>query len=101
MRRPSLPMYCKFARAALPAFLVFCAAPHTARSDWTVATAAAFSHDDNVGNAQSYANKVSDSSASATLSLLQMIPFGEGYSLAAGGDLSGQVYDHLSGLRNA
>jgi hypothetical protein len=94
-------MNCKFGRTVLPAFLVFCALSHTARSDWTVATATALSHDDNVGNAQSYTNKVSDSSASATVSLLQLIPFGEGYSLAAGGDLSGQVYDHLSGLRNA
>src|SRR5450631_23324 len=101
MRRSSLRMYCKFARAVLPAFLVLCAASHTARSDWTVATATALSHDDNVGNAQSNTNKVSDYSASATVSMLQLIPIGEGYSLAAGGDLSGQVYDTLSGLRNA
>jgi hypothetical protein len=94
-------MYCKFARALLPAFVVFCAVSHTARSDWTVAAATAVSHDDNVGNAQSYTNKVSDYSTSAMVSVLQLMPFGEGYSLAAGGDLSGQVYDHLSGLRSA
>ena len=29
------------------------------------------------------------------------MPFGEGFSLSAGADLSGQVYDHLSGLNNA
>jgi hypothetical protein len=82
------------------ALLIFCAASDTARSDWTVATAAALNHDDNVGNARGY-SEVSDSSVSGDASVLQLVPIGESYSLAAGGELSGQVYDHLTGLRNA
>jgi hypothetical protein len=66
-----------------------------------LATAAALSHDDNVGNAQNHIDRVSDSKAAANASLFQLIPFGEGYTLAAGGDLSGQLYDRLTGLRNA
>jgi hypothetical protein len=100
MRCSSPRTFCEAIRASLPALLIFCAASHTARSDWTVATAAALSHDDNVSNARNPNDKVSDSSASATVSLLQMIPIGESYTLAAGGKLSGQIYDTLSGLRN-
>jgi hypothetical protein len=66
-----------------------------------VATSAALSHDDNVGSARDHNDQVADSSASASASALQLIPFGEGYSLAAGGELSGQIYDRLTGLRNA
>ena len=100
MRCPSLRTFCKATRAALPALLIFCAVSHTARSDWTVATAGALSHDDNVSNAGNYDDKVSDFSESATVSLLQVMPIGESYSLAAGGELSGQIYDTLTGLRN-
>jgi hypothetical protein len=100
MRCPSLRTFCKATRASLPALLIFCAVSHTARSDWSVSTAAALSYADNVGNARNYNDKVSDSSASATVSLLQLIPIGESYSLAAGGALSGQIYDTLTGLRN-
>ena len=88
-------------RASLPAFLVFCALPHTAHGDWTVATSAALRHDNNVGNARNYASVVEDSSAAATVSLLQLMQVGENYSFAAGGSLSGQVYDRLSGLNDA
>ena len=73
----------------------------TARSDWTVAASGSLSHDDNVGNAQYYSGKFADSSASANLSLLQVLTLGEGLSLAAGGDVAGQAYAHLSGLNNA
>jgi hypothetical protein len=96
--RPLLP---RTIRASLPAFLVFCAISHTARGDWTIAASASLSHDNNVGNAQHYADTEADSSASARLSLLNLLPLGENFSLAAGGDMSGQVYDHLSGLNNA
>jgi hypothetical protein len=88
-------------RASLPAFVTFCAITHTARGDWTIAASASSSHDSNVGNAQHYADIVADSSAEATLSLLNLMPLGESFSLAAGGDASGQIYDHLSGLNNA
>jgi hypothetical protein len=88
-------------RAPLSALLVFCAATHTARSDWILASSAALNHDNNVGNAENAASVVSDSRAEATVSLLRQVPFGDGFSLSAGGDLSGQIYDHLSGLNNA
>ena len=101
MRCPSLRTFCQANRASLTAFLILCAASHTARSDWTVATAAALSHDDNVGNARDHNDQVADSSATGTVSALQFIPIGEGYSVAAGGELSGQIYDRLTGLRNA
>jgi hypothetical protein len=87
--------------ASLSALLVFCAATHTARGDWILATSAALNHDNNVGNAENATSVVADSRAQAKLSLLQQIPLGNGFSLSAGGDLSGQIYDHLSGLNNA
>jgi hypothetical protein len=88
-------------RASLPAFLALCAVSHTAHGDWTVATSAALSHDNNVGNARNYASVAEDSSAAATVSLLQLIQVGENYSVAAGGNLSGQAYERLSGLNDA
>jgi len=88
-------------RASLPAFLALCAVSHTAYGDWTVATSAALTHDNNVGNARNYASVVEDSSAAATVSLLQLFQVGENYSVAAGGNLAGQVYEHLSGLNDA
>jgi hypothetical protein len=88
-------------RASLSALLVFCATTHTARSDWILAASAALNHDNNVGNAESTASMVADSHAEANASLLRQIPFGAGFSLTAGGDLTGQLYDHLSGLNNA
>jgi hypothetical protein len=101
MRCPSPRTFYKATRVSLPALLVFCGASHTARSDWVVATAATLSHDDNVGDARSYADLVSDFSTSGTVSMLKLIPVGESYSLVAGGDLSGQRYDTVTGLRNA
>jgi hypothetical protein len=66
-----------------------------------LASSAALSHDDNVGNAQNYASVVADSSLAASASLLQLISISSGLSLSAGGDLSGQIYERLSGLNNA
>jgi hypothetical protein len=86
-------------RASPIAFLLFCAAAQTARSDWLLATSAALEHDNNVGNAQS--SPVADSRAAATLAVLGQIPFGAGLSLSAGGAASGQHYEHLTGLDNA
>ncbi len=88
-------------RASLWALLVFCAATHTARSDWILAASGVLNHDNNVGNAQNTASKFADSRAQAMASLLQQIPLGGGFSLSAGADLSGQIYDHVPGLNNA
>ncbi len=87
--------------ASLPAFFALCALPHIALGDWTVATSATLSHDNNVGNAHNHADIVADSSAAASISALQLIQAGESYSFAAGAELSGQIYDHLSGLNDA
>jgi hypothetical protein len=88
-------------RASLSALLVFCAAVHTARSDWFLSTSAALNHDNNVGNAENAASVVADSRAQANISLLQQLPLSDGFSVSAGADSSGQLYDHLSGLNNA
>ena len=88
-------------RASPLALLVFCAASHTAHSDWILSASGALNHDNNVGNAQNAASMVADSRAAAMASLLQQVPLGGGLSLAAGADLSGQIYDHLSGLNDA
>jgi hypothetical protein len=91
---------CRATLASLTVFGAACAAPNAARADWTLAAAASVEHDNNVGNAQADNDKVADFSAAARLTVLQLIPIGEDYSLAAGGDLAAQIYDHLSGLRN-
>lgn len=88
-------------RASLSALLLFCAPIHTARSDWVLATSAALNHDSNVGNAQNAASVVADSHAQADVSLQQQLLFGNGFSLSAGSHVSGELYDHLSGLNNA
>jgi hypothetical protein len=88
---------CKATLASLTTLGAVCA-PHPARADWTLAAAASAEHDDNVGNAQ--ADKVADYSATTRLTVLQMIPIGGSYSLAAGGELAAQTYDRLNGLRN-
>lgn len=88
-------------RASLSALLLFCAPIHTARSDWILATSAALNHDSNVGNAENAASVVSDSRAQADVSLQQQLLLGGGFSLSAGSDVSGEIYDHLSGLNNA
>lgn len=92
--------FCRALRASLPAFCIFCALAHTARSDWTLATSAALRHDDNVSNARD-ADQIADSSAAASVSLLQLMAVGTGFSVAGGAAVSGEIYDHLSGLNNA
>ncbi|HEY6622167.1 MAG TPA: hypothetical protein VIY68_21710 [Steroidobacteraceae bacterium] len=81
--------------------VLFCAAIHTARSDWILATSAALNHDNNVGNAQNAASVVADSRAQANGSVLRQIVLGDGLNLSAAGALSGDLYDHFSGLNNA
>jgi hypothetical protein len=88
-------------RAPLSALVVFCAVIHTARSDWVLATSAALDHDGNVGNAGNAASVVADSRARANGTVLQQILLSDGFSLSLGGDLSGELYDHFSGLNNA
>jgi len=75
--------------------------PPAANADWAVSAAAQARYDDNVGNAQNYDDKLSDEIIGAALSAYQVLPLSSVYLLTAGGDLSGEWFDHLSGLRNA
>jgi hypothetical protein len=77
------------------------AMPYTARSDWTLGAEADVRHDNNVGNAQYDEDIIADTIIGARLSLFQLFPLGEGYSLSAGGDLSGESFHRLTGLNNA
>ena len=86
--------------ASLTALGAYFAAPNAARADWALAVAAGADHDDNVGNAHAEYDKVADYSAAARFTALQLVQLGEDWSLAAGGDLAAQTYDHLVGLRN-
>jgi hypothetical protein len=86
---------------ALTALIALGALPAVANADWAVSAAAQARYDDNVGNAQNYDDKVSDEIIGATLSAYRVLPLSSGYLLTAGGDLNGEWFDHLSGLRNA
>ena len=75
--------------------------PYAARGDWNVGAEASVMHDNNVGNAESYSDIVSDTIVGATLSVFQLFPIGEGYSLTVGANLNGEHYNLLTGLSNA
>jgi hypothetical protein len=75
--------------------------PAAALADWSVSAAAQARYDDNVGNAQNYGDQISDEIIGASLSAFQTFTLSDAYSLSAGGDLSGEWFDHLNGLRNA
>ena len=92
---------CNAALTALAASIAVCVLPDAARGDWVLGAAAIVRQDDNVGDAQAYGEKISDTIAEARLSLFQVVPLGESYSLAAGGDFAGEEYHQLAGLRNA
>jgi hypothetical protein len=90
------------ANSAASAFFVLLAAlPCTARSDWTPVAEASVRHDDNVGNAQSYSDIVADTTIGARLSIFQLFPMADGYSVTIGGGLSGESFHSLTGLNNA
>jgi len=80
---------------------LFSVAPYTARSDWTLGAEAHVLHDDNVGNGESSPDIVEDTIVGARLSLFQLFALGEGYNVAAGGDLSGESFHRFDGLSNA
>ena len=86
---------------ACAALMVFCAIPYAAHSDWTLGATAAIRHDNNVGNAESSSDIVGDSTIAARLSIFQLFPLGEGYSVTVGGDLGGEAFRRLTGLNNA
>jgi Outer membrane protein beta-barrel domain len=77
------------------------AVPYAARSDWTLGAEAALRHDSNVGNSASSSDVVGDSTLGAKLSLLNLFPLGEDYSLSVGGDVRGELFRTLTGLNSA
>ena len=89
------------APGAFAAFAILSAIPYAARADWTPGAEAGFRHDNNVGNAQASPDIVGDSVVSARLSIFQLFPLGESYSVTVAGDLSGESFHRLTGLSNA
>jgi hypothetical protein len=86
---------------AFASLIVLGALPYAARSDWTLGAAAGLRHDNNVGNAQSSPDIVGDSAIDARLSVFQLFPLGESYSVTVGGELNGEAFRKLTGLNNA
>jgi hypothetical protein len=74
--------------------------PYSARSDWTLGADASVRHDNNVGNAQLRSDIVPDSIIGARLSIFQLFPLGDSYSVTLGGDLGGESFHRLTGLNN-
>ncbi len=77
------------------------ALPVAAFADWSVGTEAALRYDNNVGNAQLASDIVADTTLNGRASLFRILPLDGGYSLSLGGELGGEVFEHLSGLNNA
>jgi len=92
---------CAATLGTFAALIVLGAMPYPARSDWTLGAAAALRHDNNVGNAQSSSDIVGDSTIDVRLSIFQLFPLGESYSVTVGGDLHGEAFRRLTGLNNA
>jgi hypothetical protein len=88
------------ALSALVAFILLVSMPNAARSDWTLATEAGVRRDSNVGNAQSYSDIVADTVTFARVSVFQLFPLGEDYTVTVGGDLGGESFHQLDGLSN-
>jgi hypothetical protein len=86
---------------AFAALIVLGAVPYAAHGDWTLGAEAGLRHDNNVGNAQSSSDIVGDSTIDARLSIFQLFPLGDGYSVTVGGDLGGEAFRRLTGLNNA
>jgi hypothetical protein len=80
--------------------IVLVAIPFSARSDWTLGAEGSLRHDNNVGNAQSASDIVADSTIGARLSIFQLFPLDENYSVTVGGDLGGESFHRLTGLNN-
>jgi hypothetical protein len=75
--------------------------PYAVRGDWIFGADASLRHDSNVGNAEPYDDIVGDSILGARLSMFQLIPLDENYTVTVGGDLRGESYHRLTGLNNA
>jgi hypothetical protein len=98
---PQRGQTCAAAWTAVVVLIALGAAPDAARGDWTVGADAQVRHDNNVGNAAYPADIIEDTVVGGHASLYQVVAFGDGYSLSAGGDLSGETFHRLDGLSNA
>jgi hypothetical protein len=83
------------------AVMILGAEPYAAHGDWTLAAEAALRHDNNVGNAQYPSDITADSAIRARLSIFQLFPIDEYYSVTLGGDLGGESFHRFTGLDNA
>jgi hypothetical protein len=92
---------CAAGVSAFAAFILLGATPYAAHSDWTLGAEAGVRHDDNVGNAQNRSDIVADSTVDARLSMFQLYPLDDSYSVTVGADLGGEAYRRLTGLNNA
>jgi hypothetical protein len=88
-------------RIVFAILVILAAMPYPARGDWTLGADASVRHDNNVGNAESQPDIAADSIIGARLSIFQLFPLGESYSLTVGGDLGGESFHRLTGLSNA
>jgi hypothetical protein len=95
-----LPKSASRARVAWATCAVLTFSPLAVFADWSLSASTAARHDNNVGNAGGEYNEVGDFSAAAKLSLFDLLPLGENYSMALGGNVGGEFYDKLIGLRS-
>ena len=86
---------------AFAACMMLGAAPYAAHGDWIVGAEAGLRHDNNVGNAQYPSDIKADSAIRARLSMFQLFPVAESYSVTLGGALGGEAFHKLTGLDNA
>ena len=91
--------------AAISRALVFAMSltciPQSAFGDWATTVQVRERYDDNVGDAQSSDDIVSDFIVSADASVSQLYPLGDHYAVTVAGDLGGESYHQLDGLSNA
>ena len=86
---------------AFAALIILGATPYAVRGDWIFGADLSGRHDSNVGNAEPRDDIVADTILAARLSMFQLFPLDDSYSLTVGGDLRGESYHRLSGLNNA
>lgn len=85
---------------AFAAVIALGAMPYTAHGDWVPGADLSLRHDNNVGNAQAPPDIVADTILGARLSIYQLFPLDDSYSVTVGGDLRGESFHTLTGLDN-
>jgi hypothetical protein len=72
-----------------------------AHADVSVSATAAARYNDNVGNAPESDSRIADEVLAARIGLYDLLVLDGADTVSAGGDLSGEWFDHLTGLRSA